>query len=907
MEYKNIFENFKNFLTEEENSCEENKNCGCVDSSQSNLSIEEIQSFLKKLYPDDLPISYSGRFGTAGEGSPDGVCGSETRQVIMKFQKEAKISCDACVGEETEAAMRKRLPSFFKNKQTKTTTTKQQTSTTTTEKPKEKPKRVVPDEAIVNAYREWYDKLHAFNDENGRWPTTEERLKEPFKGLREEWVRHLTDSEKIRYNNHLESTPQRYVPSPGEFERLLDSKNKPSTTSKPTKVSQKPEKEIGESDKPYVLPLNFTKNNFFKVIKSDFGSKREGSKHYGTDYFVVRGTKVYALMDGKVEKVINQAAYEKSTDVLVAKLKRPQIPGKNRLNPKSGYEYELKFEGGDKRIIDKKSTAELYKKVRTDELVKKGLARKYSYKDLRKQYSLRTWAAGIYVKLRHDTKKKEKNPAGVTYTRYLHLHEVYVGPGDDVTKGQVIGTVGNTGCFESGPHLHFELYQGGFNSADRRGSQWFRDNDENVGRIGEPPTSAQSYQQVSNPVESEPDTDYESRAKRTDIKDVSEFNFSKQELRKRRYTARYRRNMKLSLSELKRKFGRHFSYTFGVLENDGTIKIEDSFQQNTKRYGASMPKTIAALAHLIEYSPNNPKNKNNKKYNQKSQITDCQIKGLLTYWSRAKSHGKSIDSSEGKEKFFGLNKPPENDPCVKRTRNGKKREPYQSFVDSNYMMQALSRKYDSRSKVVRDKNGNVTAIKVLNKKRKVVHVIRQPLGILTEKMIDSVTKNLGVNISGKNKSTFTFGSGTNRQTTKDMFYFFANLAKIDEQKFSNNDPLQKYYQAYKDEFDRLIKIQKMRYYSDTMHPSGVKSIPGFSWGKGGLYAGAVDFVWVVKGRNNKTYILSVYTKHNPKYPKRKEGQSQKQYKAARQNAQWAANYQGYDLINAVLYKLLEKT
>ena len=842
MEYKNIFENFKNFLSEQDDSCKENKNCGCVDSSQSDLSIEEIQSFLKKLYPDDLVISYSGKFGTAGPGNPDGVCGKETRQVIMKFQKEAGISCDACVGEETEAAMRKKLPNFFKNAEVKS-----KTNNAVKKKDKNTTIRKTPNKVIIDTYKVWRDKLYAFSNENGRFPNSEEQLEEPFKGLRDEWVRILTTNEKIRYNNFLDGSNGR-TPSPEDFGRLLDSENKekPSKTNitpSPSQDSQQPEKEIGESDKPYVLPLNLSKNNFLSpsIIKSDFGSKREGSKHRGTDYFVARGTKVYALMDGEVKTVINRATYEKTTDIKMSQINKQ-------------YKHKLEFEDGDKRIINAESANQLYIKVRPPNSGKGPV--KYAYRDLRKQYGLRTWAAGIYVKLEHDTKDKEKNPAGVTITRYLHLHEVYVKPGEPVKKGQLIGTVGNTGCFTSGPHLHFELYQGGQNDADRRGSQWFKDNDENVGRIGEPSTSAQSYQQVSNPVESEPDTDYESRSKRTDIRDVSEFKFSKQELRKRRYTARYRRNMKLSLSELKRKFGRNFSYTFGVLENDGTIKIEDSFQQNIKRYGASMPKTVAALAHLIEYSPNNPKNKNNKKYNQKSQITDCQIKGLLTYWSRSKSHGESIDSSAGREKSFGLKKPPENDPCVKRTRKGKKRAPYQSFIESNHMMQALSRKYDSRSKVVRDKNGNVKAIKV-TKDGKVVRVIRQPLGILTEKMIDSVTKNLGVNIVGKNKSTFTFGGGTNKQTTKDMFYFFANLAKIDEQKFSNDDPLQKYYQAYKDEFDRLIKIQKMRYYSDALHPSGVKSIPGFSWGKGGLYAGAVDFVWVVKGRNNKTYILQL--------------------------------------------------
>jgi murein DD-endopeptidase MepM/ murein hydrolase activator NlpD len=58
---------------------------------------------------------------------------------------------------------------------------------------------------------------------------------------------------------------------------------------------------------------------------------------------------------------------------------------------------------------------------------------------------------GNYVRLEHG------NGYG---TGYGHMSRIAVSPGSHVRAGQVIGYVGSTGL-STGPHLHYELYQGG--------------------------------------------------------------------------------------------------------------------------------------------------------------------------------------------------------------------------------------------------------------------------------------------------------------------------------------------------------------------------------------------------------------------------------------------------------------
>lgn len=98
---KLVIENWKKFLKEEKEECLIKETCNCLDSSESSLTLFQIQNFLNK-------NGYAKYFEkkTFSTGQADGICGPETQAAILAFQKDNKIECDGCVGDETEGKMK---------------------------------------------------------------------------------------------------------------------------------------------------------------------------------------------------------------------------------------------------------------------------------------------------------------------------------------------------------------------------------------------------------------------------------------------------------------------------------------------------------------------------------------------------------------------------------------------------------------------------------------------------------------------------------------------------------------------------------------------------------------------------------------------------------------------------------
>lgn len=95
-----MIENWRKFLSEQEEleGCSANTACQCVDSS-IDIPLEKVQNLLADKYGKELMPK------TFKTGTADGKCGAETRMMIMKYQSENKLRCDACVGPETGKSM----------------------------------------------------------------------------------------------------------------------------------------------------------------------------------------------------------------------------------------------------------------------------------------------------------------------------------------------------------------------------------------------------------------------------------------------------------------------------------------------------------------------------------------------------------------------------------------------------------------------------------------------------------------------------------------------------------------------------------------------------------------------------------------------------------------------------------
>lgn len=90
-----------------------------------------------------------------------------------------------------------------------------------------------------------------------------------------------------------------------------------------------------------------------------------------------------------------------------------------------------------------------------------GYLRKHNGVDLTAERGTKIYASGDGVVTRADYAGGYGNCVRINHgygyqTRYGHMHEMFVRPGQKVKRGDIIGTVGSTGLSTS-PHLHYEV------------------------------------------------------------------------------------------------------------------------------------------------------------------------------------------------------------------------------------------------------------------------------------------------------------------------------------------------------------------------------------------------------------------------------------------------------------------
>ena len=280
---------------------------------------------------------------------------------------------------------------------------------------------------------------------------------------------------KEKPNSVIDDTPSKTPGFSGHisyFNRFYNDPSAITTSSSSAKITKTPE-EAGapsgnslDTSKPYVIPFDMSLSAFSSIRISGFGQQRKRNTHAGVDYNVPNGTPVYAIADGIVSKsyFLGDEKYKEMTTWLLAKIKKD-------------YNHELKFIASDYKRILGSNARILYSTI----AAKKSVPSTEAYYELRDLFKAEDspykrltkpshgrWHAGISLRLEHSSLKT--NPKELKASRYLHMQEVFVKGGDVVKKGQLIGTVGKSGIFESGDHLHMEIY-----APDKKGREWLQD------------------------------------------------------------------------------------------------------------------------------------------------------------------------------------------------------------------------------------------------------------------------------------------------------------------------------------------------------------------------------------------------------------------------------------------------
>lgn len=756
MNYRDLFKTFRQLINEQDTSTEdckgENKPCGCVDSG-TDLSIEKIQQFLAKKYGTNdsgLKITYSGKFGNGTEGQPDGVCGSETRTFIMKYQNEKGICEDACVGEITFGEMKKEDPDFFKENSVNNTSAQ---------------------DSSVDAPVSNFTGITRTASATSRAP---ESIK--------------SGVTVIIKSNQPSRTPSGYYTTAANQDRNTNYQGYGRDTSTYDKEKYKHAKSGNKENDAYFVngeDLQVLLKNTPSFFAAKFPGKQHGHKDVADvvdkaaklvhdSQTTPKTTGLARLGGASLSRCINKA--QRREDPSLPCIQGGWAPslGRHRWGHQSGLEVDvyyyyvgktpnLKFTSSTKKFFDMERNAIFTESLLSDPRVEAVLT-------------------GVNViKFLHEYAKKEENNG-----RFPGIISNYRGKLAPAGKGH-------------DDHWHIRLH------------------------IPEGSPNMNQFKDKYLPKEPENKRKRSSLSRSELGKGAAKFNHINPDRGlswPRNFDNRIEKIFNLlknqSLDEIVKLYSGLISVSVGNAES--TEPDIYTHKKDRAIYGASSPKTMAALAQLIHYK------------GKDKALTDDEIGGILTYTAR-------------------------------RTRKG----PY----SSNKINRAISIKHAARTASNQAYNQRQKSLPTEQQKKlkKIYHPYMRSRGVKLGRIGEKdVRRHVQDPLGLSRKSTFTWG--THKQTTEDMFKFFAALQRMTSNK-STGAELQ-WYNEHKSEVDKIVRIQKTRAHSPRMTHSGIPKFaaPGIAddkqgWGKGGRDGGTVSHTFIIP-KGEKRYVISVYVNAIPK-------------------------------------------